>query len=65
MNCPTVAYLFAPSFTKTCVVDVSGVSNVVGNTAVAVTPVKFAPFPANDPVNDPVRKVVAWVGVIC
>jgi hypothetical protein len=60
---PTVTYLFAPSLTKTCVVDVTGVNRVVGN--VAVTPDKLAPLPKNDPVNDPVKNVVACVVPIC
>ena len=35
------------------------VTAIVGKIAVAVTPVKFAPLPVNEPVNEPDRKVVA------
>ena len=40
---------------------VTPVLSVVGNIAVAVTPVKFAPLPVNEPLNEPLKLVAAAV----
>ena len=62
---PLVAFP-ASSFIKNLVLVelVISVSAVDGKIEVAVTPVRFVPSPLNEPVNEPVKYVPAWVVVI-